>query len=517
MRKLALLLVLSIIATALFAQAAPAGGAAADDPIGLFFDKLEEIIGMEVGALTIGDTTYSKAVIQPTIPLGKLTLGLYLPIIYQGEMFNINNWYMPRGNNEWSFGTDQDWSGDPLVALQDVLNDVLLKIRFIGYGHKRDPFFLAVGSMNDITLGHGLIMNNYANDSDFPVVRRVGIDVGLNFNHFGFQGIANDLIVPEIFGGRAYLRPFGKIFPLSFGVSGMADINPRSIAQDDGEPNPVIIAAGVDLDYPIIASSLLNLLLYADAAAMIPYFQKPVVLGSAPDTVNIDQGFQIQTVLTASNELKNFGVAAGAMGNIAIFDWKLEARFFNGTFRPGYFDKTYDRMRYAYLEDLFSYLQNPGAEKYSGFTLGMYGYGGLNIPDVLTLDSGYMWPWDIRGGQIVVSEEDSFFIRALLDRSVIPYADMELSFQFDRRRLVTPFFVDTYPTPQINSFTDFLGYLVNSDTVIEAKAKKGFGKLMDIIFTYKITLERDAAGNLVLVDGIPQIVSTTSLETSFKF
>ena len=503
--------------SSLFAQVAATDAAEADDPIARLFDKLQEIIGMEVGAVTIGETTYSKAIIQPTIPLGKLRLGLYLPIIYQGEIFDLNNWYMPRGNNEWSFGSDQDWSGEPLVAFKDVLNDLLLKIRFIGYGTKRDTVFLNVGSMNSITLGHGLIMNDYTNNSDFPVVRRIGVDAGLNFDYFGLEVLANDLIVPEIFGGRIYVRPFGAKFPLSLGVSGVADINPRSIAADDAEPNPVIVSGGIDLDYPVITTGFLNLLVYADAAALVPYFPESVVLGTAPNTKTIEQGFQTETVLTAENELKNFGAAAGVMGNVAIFDWKLEARYFNGTFRPGYFDKTYDRMRYTYVDDMLAYLLNPADEKYSGFILGVFGQGGFNIPGVFSLTSGYMWPWDIRDNEVIISEEDTFFIRGLLDRSVIPYADIELSLEFDRRRLVTPFFADEYPTPTINNFTDFLDYLGNSDTVAKATAKKGLGDLLDIIFTYKITLERDLNGSLVLVDGIPQIVSTTSLETSFNF
>ena len=371
--------------------------------------------------------------------------------------------------------------------------------------------------MNDMTLAHGLIMNGYSNNSDFPVVRRVGIDIGFNTDFFGMEAIANDLIVPEIFGGRISVRPFGPKVPLSLGVSGIADINPRSTVDEDStQPNPYIVAGGVDLDYPIIASDALNLLVYADAAAMVPYFQETTVIGTSPNTKTINQGFQIDTVLTAENELKNFGVAAGAMGNVAIYDWRLEARYFNGTFRPGYFDKTYDRMRYTYVEDLLTYMINPNAEEYSGFIIGVFGYGGLTIPGIFTLDSGYMWPWDIRDNEVIISEEDTFFIRAMLDRSVIPYADMELSFTFDRRRLITPFFAEEYPTPEINSFTDFLGYLVNSDTVIQAKAKKGLGDLLDIIFTYKVTLQRDQTGNLVLVDGVPQIESTTSLETSFN-
>lgn len=484
-------------------------GGSPDDPVQQFFDSMKEIIGLEVGAVTIDGVTYTKAVIRPTIPIGKLTLGLYLPFIYQDDLFDVSTWYKSRGNNEWSFGTDV--GTDPLAIVKDVFADLLLKIRFIGWGDKRDPFYFAVGNMNDITLGHGLIMNDYANDGDFPVIRRIGVDIGVNLEYFGVELIVNDLVVPEILGGRVHFRPGGSKFPLSIGLSGIADINPAS-GVETPIAEPIIISAGLDLDYPLIDSDAVGMLAYADVAIMVPYFADQTVV--VTPAVTIEQGFRFETVFTADKKLKNFGAAAGLMGNLGQFEWQLEARFYNGTFRPGYFDQTYDRMRYSYVEDLVNYLANPSATEYSGFTLGIFGSAGYSLEDKFAIESGYMWPWDVVDGNVKVSEEDTFYFRVLLDRELIPYIDTEFSFEFNRRKLIAPFATDNAPV--INNFKEFLSYMANENTVIQAQARKGLGDMLDIVFTYQISLERDAAGQLVFVNGVPQVVTTTTLETSFN-
>ena len=145
---------------------------------------LRDILGFEIGSINVADPnnpghtlTYAKAVFQPTFPLGKFKTALYLPIIYQGDMFNANDWYRPAGNNEWSFGTDQ---GGFTNQVADFTRDLLLKIKYVEYGRQRDPFFLKAGNLDDITIGHGLIMRNFANDADFPAVRHMGLNIGVD-------------------------------------------------------------------------------------------------------------------------------------------------------------------------------------------------------------------------------------------------------------------------------------------------------------------------------------------------
>ncbi|HUV06602.1 MAG TPA: hypothetical protein VMX75_02665, partial [Spirochaetia bacterium] len=88
--------------------------------------------GFEFGSLTIGDETYAKAVFTPQIELGSFKMALYLPVIYSQDILNPAEWYRPKGNNEWSFGTDQ--SGDPLKVIQDIGVDLALKVKYLQFG-----------------------------------------------------------------------------------------------------------------------------------------------------------------------------------------------------------------------------------------------------------------------------------------------------------------------------------------------------------------------------------------------
>ncbi|MCK5674750.1 MAG: FecR domain-containing protein, partial [Spirochaetales bacterium] len=137
---------------------------------------LSNILGLEIGTVTIDGKTYSKAIIQPTFNIGRLKMSLYLAIVYQTDLFDWNDWYQPEGNNEWSFGFDQDGNKDIVL---DAFSDLFLKIRYIEWGKQRDPFFFKVGNINSVTLGHGILMKNFANDANFPAIRRVGLNLGI--------------------------------------------------------------------------------------------------------------------------------------------------------------------------------------------------------------------------------------------------------------------------------------------------------------------------------------------------
>ncbi len=238
--------------------------------------KIKQILGVEIGSITISGTTYSEVIAQPTFALGSLKMSLYLPIIYQTDMFNTKDWYHPQGNDEWSFGglLTGKINPDPWAFAQDFANDLFLKIRYIEWGHQRDPFFFKVGNLDDITIGHGLIMSNFANDADFPAIRRTGVNLGLDFGGVGIEAMMNDAAAPDIVGGRLYVRPV-KGFKAALGVTGIVDLNPAKDwpagAPDVG--SPIFINPGVDLDLPFVESNFFGLVAFADAAVMVPYFQ----------------------------------------------------------------------------------------------------------------------------------------------------------------------------------------------------------------------------------------------------
>lgn len=400
--------------------------------------KLLQLLGVEIGSVTLDGETYAKAIVQPRLALGKLKLALYLPIIYQSDMFDPNDWYRLEGNNEWSFGCDQD--GWDRVAL-DILDDLLLKIRYIEYGEQRDPFFFKVGNIQGVDLGHGLIMRGYRNDADFPAVRRTGLNLGGHGAKSGFELLANDLADPEILAARLYYRPMGESFPMALGVSAVTDLNPGALFQDFPDPGygefgrPIFLNAGLDLDLPIVERDLLSIVLFSDVAAMMPYFRESVQ-NITPEEEEIEAGFALDAVWDEDGQrLRNWGLSAGLLGNVAILDYRLEYRYSTGRFRTAFYNALYDRLRGEYVRELVQYLQDPSNPEYDVKQMGIYGEAGFAIGKLFSLRLGYEWPWYVDGTGDGDMPDDYFLLRAALLKA-LPVIRVSGSLSYERVRMI---------------------------------------------------------------------------------
>ncbi|UCF97226.1 MAG: FecR domain-containing protein [Spirochaetaceae bacterium] len=358
--------------------------------------KAMNFLGLELGTATMYDyetgepATWAKAIIQPKFALGKLKVALYLPIIYQEDMFNPKDWYRPEENNEWSFGVDKLDDGWDEVAL-DALNDLFLKIRYIEWGDNRDPFFFKLGNIANFSPGHGSIMRNYANDSNFPTERKIGLNLGVNKEKGGLELMVNDAADPEIFGFRIHARPFAPGAKLGFGFTALADINPERLEFGEAAMlgNPIFLNAGLDLDQPIIERDALSLILFADVTSMIPYFRE--------DVGSISSGFGWDAVWPDGNPLdwKNWGLDAGIFGKLLILDYRLEFLYSDGIAQTPFYGPQYDLQSPTKVVELVNYLQNPTNPLYDVQRMGVYGELGYTLDKVFYITGGYNWNWPI--------------------------------------------------------------------------------------------------------------------------
>ncbi|MBN2510791.1 MAG: FecR domain-containing protein [Spirochaetales bacterium] len=407
-----------------------------------FYRWLSQYMGMEIGTLTIDGVTYSKAVLQPLVSVGKLRAGLYLPIIYTTNMFDSDDWYKPGGNSEWSFGTDYD---DAVDIAKDAVQDLVLKIKFIEYGDQRDPFYIKAGNLKTMSIGHGILMQNYANDINFPAIRKIGLNMGLNGQKAGMEFIGDDLSDLSILGGRLFYKPVTK---LSLGISGIIDMTPeRGLEEyytflnetlstefsygDSGAP--IFLTGALDADFSIVESDFLSMVLFSDIAGMVPYYRSDVF-----DAPMIEQGLAIEALYDDSesailDRFRNWGLMAGIIGNVTLFDYRLEYRHFNGTFRAPFFGPAYERMKGGYVNMTNAYL----AELYSGsdiseeFTMttrGIYGQGGMNILDILYVEAGYFLPWNEDG----FTDQDEFHFMVSVPKGTIPFIDLSGYVSYDK-------------------------------------------------------------------------------------
>jgi len=468
------------------------------------FNYLRENLGMEIGALSINGVTYSKAVIQPVINLGKLSLGLYLPIIYQQNMFDPNDWYRPAGNDEWSFGTDPAYQGDLMAQATDFAADLALKIKFLEWGEQRDPFYLKVGNLKTMTIGHGLVMRNYANDADFPAVRRIGVNMGIDFTKTGFETVVNDLAEPEIFGGRFYVRPAAPSFNLAFGISTVADIDPAGdlpAEQRDLTGDPIFLNAGLDLDLPILETNFLTFVLFGDVAGLLPYLREPIT--------GQDAGFATDAVMGPEGP-RNYGFSTGAFGNLLMVDWRLEYRYFTGAFEPALYNAMYDRLRGHHALRVADYLANPDAAEYQGTTSGIYGEAGFSLFEAVHVEAGYMWPWTVTDSGVAFADEDFINLKLGIEKGVIPFADISGSISYERRTFM----------PALLGLTLDEGYapaLFDGNTVMKGEIIYPVAPTLDLAILVTTTTVTNEDGTIVYENGAPKVNPSFSVETRVHF
>jgi len=478
---------------------------------------MKDNMGMEIGSLTIDGTSYSKVVLAPEVRIGRLKLGLYLPVIYNDDLFNPSTWYEPGGNNEWDFGA-RYWSvGDTLGGIMDVAADIILKVKYLEYGQPlEDPFFVKIGNLHDLTIGHGLVMRNYRNDSDFPSIRRTGVNTGVDFGRFGFEALVNDLPVPEIFGARLYFRPIGNS-TLAFGISGVADLaaskDLAGTTYAAAADNFVFIGSGVDLDFPIIKSNeVLSLRAFADASVTIPYIKGSGFKNPVDNTTTIAGG--VKTSLIWDGGLKNWGAATGLLGNVLFIDWRLEYRYFTGIFRPAFFDSTYERSRAIYVVQYLDYLEG-GTKTISNAptVMGIYGEAGFSLlKDKMTLTAGYMWPWDPAAGfALSAVANDEFHAGIAIKKGLIPIVNLAGAIYYDKWGLINSLVNNSFEF--FDEKTAFAGEI---EIPIPSTPNLAIGMI------FKAVAKRNGDGNIVYktpgdpTSGIVMSPSIT-IETRFRF
>lgn len=476
-----------------------AAGDKAESP---FVAWLGDVLGMEIGSITINEQTWAKAVIQPTFTIGKLKAGLYLPIIYSDNLFDPSTWYRPRGNDEWSFGFDQ---GDWPEAIADAATDLALKIRFLEYGQPlEDPFFFKVGNLASFTIGHGLLMRNYANDADFPAVRHIGLNIGMDLETWGFEALTNDLVDNQIIGGRLYVRPLPSS-RLAFGLSAAADLYPASDYDDltaDSYGDPIFIGGGVDMDLPIIEADAFGLRFFADGAAMVPYVREG-------GTGAGDAGFRFDMVYS-NGALKNWGAATGFIGNVLFIDWRLEYRYFTGAFSSPFFDSSYERRRSTLVKEWAGYLNGTVDIEQSPSVMGVYGEGGFSfMREKLSLSLGYFWPWSADASSLdeqLSTSDDYFKAELVVKKGLIPVIDLAGAITYERRSF-------------IRSIVNGEAMLFDENTVFSGELSfpvPGAPNL-DLALIVSTTIERNEDGAAQYVDGEASIVPAITLETRLHF
>jgi hypothetical protein len=270
---------------------------------------------------------------------GNVAGGLGLNWI-NGELFYTVHFRPDVSFGNFGVGLDLqlDFNKSGHLRVEDFrsFGDYVRIIRYARYGLKNDPLYIKLGALDYYTLGDGSIMYNYNNSPSFDA-RRTGLVFDIDFGHFGFETIYSTFGEAGVVGIRGHVRPlkytsFGSIpiiGNLEVGGTFAGDFN-ENAAVINGSYNKITNSfnkttsyssmqiVGFDIGLPLLSNGLFGLKLYTDFAQII-YFGNGIATGIKADLNGIG-------IVTASA--------------------KLERRFNNGQYIPGYFGSFYEIERF---------------------------------------------------------------------------------------------------------------------------------------------------------------------------
>jgi hypothetical protein len=103
---------------------------------------------------------------------------------------------------------DLDYGGILRREDWDEPSDWLRVLRYVYLGQwdKKGPYYVRLGELSGLTVGHGTIMHRYFNGID-PSKWRTGVNVAVNIDAYGGEAMVNDLADPYLVGARFTVRP----------------------------------------------------------------------------------------------------------------------------------------------------------------------------------------------------------------------------------------------------------------------------------------------------------------------
>jgi len=171
-----------------------------------------------IGTVTLNGQVYNKLSIRPEIPIGKLGVGLDIYLYFNDEGMYWDSWDFSNGSSAYK--------------------TIIDKIYYLSWGGPGDNLYFMVGALPSVTLGQGILVNNYSNIMEYPQVRQVGLNLQAKIGGFGIELIHSNFksTNPGIMG----LRGSRAILPkLSLGVSFVTDLNQLAgLPDSDGDNYP---------------------------------------------------------------------------------------------------------------------------------------------------------------------------------------------------------------------------------------------------------------------------------------
>jgi len=388
-------------------------------------------MGLGIGSATIDGVLYNQLALRPEINIAGVGLGLDL-VVYVDNEGNVRQ-------DEWDFKNDPDLIYD--------------KILFIRYGEKTSPFWIKYGSIENMTLGQGGLMQGYSNMMEFPTVRKAGINTGFNYGPVGgelfLSNIKDFSRGGTIMGLRAQYKVSENI-PLTVGLNYVNDANMFSSLKDrddDSFPDvfddfPLDSSMWIDTDgdgFPDpnhglnIPDSLIDI--DADGNNIIDANQDVLNLKAQPFSINdnkasvsawsFDLSYPVLSsdlvtlnlylefnslnfpeIITLSESLDTLfyrpersgtGITLPGLRSklFGLLNISLEYRMIQGSFIPQFFDQAYDLNRVVSItNDNKTIINTKDMSVFSDYddswtSSGLFGSANLSLFDIVNFSASY--------------------------------------------------------------------------------------------------------------------------------
>ena len=340
-------------------------------------------LGAYFGYTNIGGESVIGFRVQPDLQIGKLGVGLDIPV-----QFSITN---------KKFRTEEFKDGVGLLRM----------IRFLSWGTKKqDDYYVKVGDLTGSFLGYGMLINNYSNSISVDK-RKIGVDLDFCFGQmFGIEVLYSDVDVRSLnmLGIRPYIRPMGKtgipiLKTFDIGVQYVTDRDKTGslLSTDLNANHSTFIGTGgvnaeaLDMGMTLVNMPMIRLQAFGSAARLER--NKSTVLSQAlHDSINNGAGTNyIQDVQSYENDGAGYGLSAGLdfkfkfLGNVLRLDARAERLWYTDNFIPHFFDVSYEMNKDARIMEAVT------AKHQKGY----YAELGLMVLSKIMVSGGLLMPDDM--------------------------------------------------------------------------------------------------------------------------
>lgn len=280
----------------------------------------------------IGNKHYVGMTLNPDFSIGKVGVGLNIPILY--------------GLEEQKIRTEIFKDGVGAARL----------ITYIRYGvQKKDHVYVKVGQLDNTMVGYGGLINNYTNTTSFEK-RKVGLHTDLNWRYLvGIEGLYSDFNPQSfnLFALRPYVRPLGMlsipvINTLELGTTIIRDKDQTKNILSDGSTQSYdftkegVGAFGLDVGLTLLRVPFIQINLFANYSklnasdSLKSYLNAASVFVSDPSSP-LSDGYS-----DGSGKSVGLNFRFNFIANVMSTDLRIERLSYTDHYLPQFFDATYE-------------------------------------------------------------------------------------------------------------------------------------------------------------------------------